>query len=152
MANTFYLHPEEAEKVFGPEYEDELKKINDCPGGILKGLSESIARVLDSEDPEGYSSDLAPWEKRLVEDGVGISGSSLPANDPVNHPKHYNSYNDIEIIQLTEQLNFNRGSAIKYISRAGLKAVETEIQDLEKAEFHIRREIERLKINAKREN
>ncbi len=69
----------------------------------------------------------------------------LMYNDPVNHPSHYTSYKGIEVIQLTEQMNFNRGNAVKYIARAGLKSAETEIQDLEKARFYIDREINRLK-------
>lgn len=64
--------------------------------------------------------------------------------DHVNHPSHYTAYNGLEIIDLTEQMNFNRGNAVKYIARAGLKNKETEIQDLEKARWYIDREIARL--------
>ena len=39
---------------------------------------------------------------------------------------------------------FYRGSAIKYITRAGKKCKDTEIQDLEKARDFINFEIERL--------
>ena len=66
------------------------------------------------------------------------------ANDEVNHPVHYTAYVGIEVIQLTEQMNFNRGNAVKYIARAGLKSYDTEIQDLEKAAWYIQREIERV--------
>lgn len=38
-------------------------------------------------------------------------------DDPVNHPSHYTAYNGLEIIDLTEQMNFNRGNAVKYIAR-----------------------------------
>jgi hypothetical protein len=65
--------------------------------------------------------------------------------DKVNHPKHYTAYKGIEVIQLTEQMNFNRGNAVKYISRAGLKNPDTEIEDLEKARWYIQREIDRIK-------
>lgn len=64
--------------------------------------------------------------------------------DPVNHPSHYTAYKRLEVIDLTEQLNFNRGNAVKYICRAGLKNKDEEIQDLEKAAWYINREIERL--------
>jgi hypothetical protein len=67
------------------------------------------------------------------------------SDDPVNHPKHYTAYEGIEVIQLTEQMNFNRGNAVKYIARAGLKDPDTEIEDLEKARWYIQREIERIK-------
>lgn len=71
--------------------------------------------------------------------------SELPGDDPVSNPAHYTSYRGIEVIQLTEQLNFCKGNAVKYIARAGLKSPDTEIQDLEKARWYIDREIARLK-------
>lgn len=73
-------------------------------------------------------------------------GDAIPAvpkikNDDINHPSHYNQYKGIEVIDVTEQLNFNRGNAVKYIARAGHKSPDTEIQDLEKALWYINREI-----------
>lgn len=68
-------------------------------------------------------------------------------DDPVHHPAHYTAYKGVEVIQLTEQMNFNRGNAVKYIARAGLKSKETEVQDLQKAAWYIKREIERLQRN-----
>lgn len=67
--------------------------------------------------------------------------------DPVNHPSHYTSYSGLEVIDLTEQMNFCRGNAVKYICRAGKKSKETEVQDLEKAIWYLNREIERIKKN-----
>lgn len=64
--------------------------------------------------------------------------------DPVNHPSHYTSY-PVEVIELTEHLNFCRGNVVKYVCRAGLKSKDTEIEDLEKASWYLNREIERLK-------
>ena len=67
------------------------------------------------------------------------------ANDAVNHPSHYTD-GKIEVITYIDDKNFNycRGNAIKYISRAGKKNPEKEIEDLEKAEWYIHHEIERL--------
>lgn len=65
-------------------------------------------------------------------------------SDPVDHPAHYNAYQGLEVIDLTEQLNFSRGNAVKYICRAGLKASAPEIEDLKKARWYIDREIQRL--------
>lgn len=48
------------------------------------------------------------------------------------------------MIQLTEQMNFNRGNVVKYVARAGLKNPATEVEDLKKARFYLDREIERL--------
>lgn len=66
-------------------------------------------------------------------------------NDIINHPSHYTD-GKIEVIDFIEdkQLNFHRGNAIKYITRAGKKNKETEIEDLEKASWYINREIQRL--------
>lgn len=64
--------------------------------------------------------------------------------DLINHPPHYKLANGVEVIQLTEQMNFNRGNAIKYIARAGRKDLATEVEDLKKAAWYINREIQRL--------
>lgn len=65
--------------------------------------------------------------------------------DQVNHPTHYTTHpSGIEAIQITRHMNFNLGNAIKYIWRAGLKDKEKTIQDLEKAIFYIKDEINRL--------
>lgn len=76
------------------------------------------------------------------------------ANDEINHPAHYTAYEGLEVIQLTEQMNFNRGNAVKYIARAGLKSYDTEIQDLKKALWYIQREIDRVeaKLRTAKEN
>lgn len=64
--------------------------------------------------------------------------------DMVNHPPHYTSHpSGVECIQVTEHYGFCIGSAIKYLWRAGLKG--DAIEDLEKAVWYIRREIEKRK-------
>ena len=68
-------------------------------------------------------------------------------HDPVNHPSHYTAYKGLEVIDLTEQMNFNRGNAVKYICRAGLKDPSTEIQDLEKAVWYLNRELARISVS-----
>lgn len=66
--------------------------------------------------------------------------------DNVSHPPHYAEgwSNGAEVIDITENLNFNRGNAIKYIARAGKKNADTEIEDLKKARWYVEREIDRL--------
>lgn len=70
--------------------------------------------------------------------------NTTPKHDPVNHPSHYTQYPH-EVIEFTEHMNFNKGNAVKYISRAGFKDVDKEIEDLEKAAWYINREIELVK-------
>ena len=66
-------------------------------------------------------------------------------HDPVNHPEHYCSHpSGVECITVTEHFNFNLGNAIKYIWRVGLKS-KNPIQDLQKADWYINREIEKLR-------
>jgi len=69
----------------------------------------------------------------------------MTEKDMVNNPPHYTK-GGIETIDFIEakRLNYNRGNVIKYITRAGIKNQETEIEDLRKAEFYLRREITRL--------
>ncbi len=66
-------------------------------------------------------------------------------NDPVNHPPHYTSHpSGVECITVTEHMPFNVGTAVKYLWRAGIKDPAATIEDLQKAEWYVRREIERL--------
>lgn len=61
----------------------------------------------------------------------------------VDHPDHYNAHpSGVECITVVEHMTFNLGSAVKYIWRADHK--DATVEDLEKAGWYIRREIERL--------
>ena len=66
-------------------------------------------------------------------------------NDSVNNPSHYTDGN-IEVIEYIEdkKLGFCLGNAIKYISRAGKKDSDKEIEDLKKAKWYIDRRIKEL--------
>lgn len=66
--------------------------------------------------------------------------------DNVNHPTHYATgwTNGAEIIDITENLNFNRGNVIKYVARAGNKHASDEMEDLLKAKWYLEREIRRV--------
>ena len=75
------------------------------------------------------------YDRDEIEEALGV-------NDPVEHPKHYTNHpSGVECIQITEHMGFNLGNAMKYIWRADLK--NNAIEDLEKAVWYIRREIER---------
>ncbi len=70
----------------------------------------------------------------------------------VNHPKHYYQHpSGIECIDIVRHYDFNIGNVIKYIWRAGLKHEEgmndrdKQIEDMEKAMFYLKDEIEMLK-------
>jgi hypothetical protein len=95
-------------------------------GGLTKdGLSFDEQKVIDS---------IPAWELKKREE--------LKKYNPITKPKHYNSYPDIEVIQLTEHMNFCRGNVVKYIARAEFK--RSELEDLKKAMWYLSREINRL--------
>ncbi|MEU0158997.1 DUF3310 domain-containing protein [Streptomyces sp. NPDC006261] len=71
----------------------------------------------------------------------------LIEEDVINHPSHYADgwSNGAEVIDIVENLNFNRGNAVKYLSRAGKKGgPEKELEDLQKALWYVTREVQRL--------
>jgi hypothetical protein len=81
-----------------------------------------------------------------VKSMTGFNTAPSAEGDPINHPSHYTDGN-IEVIDFIEdkKFNYHRGNAIKYICRAGKK--DNEIQDLNKAIWYLKREIERVKTN-----
>ncbi len=72
-----------------------------------------------------------------------IVAQALGENATINHPSHY-SYGKIEVIDVIEDwdLNFCLGNVIKYVGRSGHK--KSKIEDLKKAEWYLKREIETL--------
>lgn len=66
----------------------------------------------------------------------------------VEHPAHYNQY-PVEVIDLVEEMSFNGGNAVKYITRAPFKGKE--LEDLDKAMYYIKKEIKRVKRKKKKE-
>jgi hypothetical protein len=71
-------------------------------------------------------------------------------SDPIS-PKHYQGFsNGAQVIDITENLTFNRGNVVKYVARAGKKDPAREIEDLLKARFYLQREIERLALKVGR--
>ena len=69
-------------------------------------------------------------------------------SEQVNHPNHYggedNPYESIKVIDAWD-LGFSLGNTVKYISRAGKKNKEKEIEDLEKALWYLTHRINQLK-------
>ena len=70
----------------------------------------------------------------------------------VNHPNHYggkeNPYEAIKVIDAWE-LGFSLGNTVKYISRAGKKGTDKELQDLRKALWYLQHHIEQLENEIK---
>jgi hypothetical protein len=67
--------------------------------------------------------------------------------EAVRHPAHYGgdtTYETIKVIQAWG-LGFEIGTVIKHLSRAGKKPGADYIEDLEKAQFYLQAEIDRVK-------
>lgn len=69
------------------------------------------------------------------------------SKEHVNHPQHYggenNPYEAIKVIDAWG-LGFSLGNTVKYISRAGKKETDKELQDLKKALWYLQHHIEEL--------
>ena len=71
------------------------------------------------------------------------------SKENVEHPPHYGGEgNPYEVIKVCEAWGLDKDAylfnVVKYIARAGKKNKEKEIEDLEKAIFYIKDEINRL--------
>jgi Protein of unknwon function (DUF3310) len=61
--------------------------------------------------------------------------------DAVNNPGHYTQYG-VEVIDLTENLDFLTGNIVKYVVRAPFKGEQ--LQDLLKAQWYLNRLISKV--------
>jgi hypothetical protein len=70
-----------------------------------------------------------------------------PKIDQVNHPQHYGGENNVyEAIKVIDAwgLGFSLGNTVKYISRAGKKNKDRELEDLKKAIWYLEHHIKNL--------
>lgn len=81
---------------------------------------------------------------------IGYGDSLECANDPIDHPDYYggkeNPYEAIKVIDAWK-LGFCLGNTVKYIARASKKDPAKELEDLKKAEWYLKHEIERRESN-----
>lgn len=111
--------------------------------GTVIGVEGNIVKVSNGNEVTYVDCSKVKIEK--------VSFSTPNKKEMVNHPDHYHpgTYEAINVIEAWD-LNFNLGSAIKYISRCGLKPdaelskKEKALEDLRKAAWYVNREIERL--------
>lgn len=70
----------------------------------------------------------------------------------VNHPVHYGGEDNVyEAIKVIDHwgLGFSLGNTIKYISRAGKKDLDMELEDLNKALWYLQHHIDNLEKQKK---
>lgn len=123
--------------------------IDTCKVLVDKELLLSIKdRVYRDEHVKDYprKEEIVATNAKTYGDKLASEARLLYSGDTVNHPSHYNT-GKIEVIEFIEdqKLGFNRGNAVKYISRAGKKDFSKEIEDLSKAIWYVQREIELLR-------
>lgn len=125
--------------------------IIDSITNIWKKTSESRWRnqydsLLSSEYLDDRYGPLMKVTESLepVSEVVDMVEDSPVKNDPIN-PDHYTAF-PVEVIEITERLNFCRGNVVKYVARAGLKSGSPEIEDLRKAKWYLDREIRRVEL------
>lgn len=72
----------------------------------------------------------------------------IKTEETVNHPSHYGGNSTYEVIKVCEAWGFDKDAYLfnvtKYISRAGKKNKQAEIEDLKKAAFYLNRKIQNL--------
>lgn len=87
-----------------------------------------------------------------IREGVRLAIENQFKTDNVNHPSHYTD-GKIEVIDFIEdkKLGYHLGNVIKYISRAGKKCPDKEIEDLKKARWYLNRYIEKLEATNEKE-
>jgi hypothetical protein len=57
------------------------------------------------------------------------------------NPEHY-QFAGVEVIQITQYLDFLLGNVVKYSARAGRKEGESKLDDLQKAQWYITKAIQ----------
>lgn len=149
------------------EYEKKLKKekaekkselcppsihVNDVDWGtkVEPALTKRFHTL--NEDEEA-AKEWEDWVKQAYPEAVIQSAKELKnftkrtipevVEDVVNNPKHYKLDNGLEVIDFVENLSYNLGNVVKYIMRAGKKTKDSK-QDLQKAQWYLNRELERL--------
>lgn len=111
-------------------------------------------KILDAEPifTRSEAEEKITWVKECKENTTKFKDSiretienQLKSADNVNHPSHYCD-GKIEVIDFIEDknLNYHLGNVIKYVSRAGKKCPDKEIEDLKKARWYLDRYIEKL--------
>lgn len=124
-------------------YPLKLKVVN-----VDKSIVE--CNIIEDEYNEPYSENIPIQFEVIAKNGTIVTEEK---EEMVNHLDHYawlKKLCDIEPIDICRHLDFNCGSAIKYLLRKGKKEMnlserEQRIQDLSKAIFYLQDEIDMMK-------
>jgi len=107
--------------------------------------AETLAATMRSEDvvPVEESPALSSPRPGSAAPLPSEQAGGFPSDSPVR-PSHYRGFSrGAEVIDITENLNFNLGNVVKYVARAGRKTDDPR-EDLLKAAWYLDRELNRL--------
>ena len=111
------------------------------PGTMARLKAKDCFKPKEKEHSSNCTTSCKEPNKSFKNEDYGFEKNSNDEIDMVNHPPHYqHGIEPIEFIE-SHNLNFNLGSAVKYIARAPYKGKE--LEDLAKAKWFIEREIKR---------
>ena len=118
------------------EFKAKLQKVTDWYSAN-KDILKMTAKERLEMDERGQMDIDDPYGARKVM-------KQILDREMVNHPDHYQGSGGMEVIDIIEKydLGFSLGNAIKYILRSNKKSNAK--QDLEKAIWYIRREMNNL--------
>lgn len=127
--------------------------INMCPLRLkVINVDKSIVEcnIIADEYNIPFRENIPIQFEEIVKNGTIVTEEK---EEMVNHPNHYAWLKElcgIEPIDICRHLDFNCGSAIKYLLRKGKKEMnlserEQRIQDLSKAIFYLQDEIDMMK-------
>jgi hypothetical protein len=136
--------PKPGDKVRGIGVSSGLARVGTLTDGPFWHAGESSRKLIGSVGQHWH---VRPDSLELVVDEVSEETEApAPPEDLINTPSHYTSrVPGIECKDVAGYFEFNRGAALKYIWRAGLKGdAAQEIEDLNKARKFLEFEILRL--------
>lgn len=112
-------------------------------------LTSIVSKVMEDAgySPIHQGGLVVGWIANELPHYLQAGEEAVVEDDPVNHPSHYTWLpSGVEVIDVTEHLNFNVGNAVKYLIRAGRKDSTTRVQDLQKAQWYLERELQRIEL------
>jgi len=115
-------------------------------GDFTTSVRNCVKSVTPDPQVVKMSTDMQALFADLLDNLVDTVKAENTTSNMIEHPPHYGGADDLyEAIKVIEawQLGFNLGNTVKYIARADHK--NNPVQDLEKAEFYLKREITRRK-------
>lgn len=127
-----------SEDKFVPKEEQPTTEYNGCNDCYYEWLGESDAPCCECKHRFEPGTMARLKARDCFKPKEEIANDEI---DMVNHPPHYqHGIEPIEFIE-SHDLNFNLGSAVKYIARSPYKG--TELSDLKKAKCYLEREIKK---------